>query len=189
LSCFSRGAESARNDFEGIILLSPYRPAVHRYFADCLQSSYFLDQSLSEYNFSLSLLPDINDPRLNYEHRDYLAFYKSKLKFQQGEVYQAKQNYEQAAVAYQESYNYFPQDLSVLKKSADMYYLNGDLDLTAKILLQILKHSPNDIQVMLNLAKVYNQLDKDDISQIYLQKIIDFEPGQSLPKASELIYN
>ncbi len=189
LACFLRGAENARSDFEGIILMSPRRPAVYRYLADCLQSSFLSEEALTAYDFSFSLLPDSNDSRLNFEHRDYLAFYKSQLKFKQGEVYQDMKAYDQAAIAYQNAYNYFPQDLSFLKKSADMYYLNQDLEATATVLQQIIKYSSDNMQILLDLAKVYSQLSREDLAQDYLQQAINIAPNQTLPKVSELIYN
>ncbi|MDD2681293.1 MAG: O-antigen ligase family protein [Patescibacteria group bacterium] len=189
LSCFLRGVESARADFDEIILMSPKRPAPYRYLADCLQASSLSEQALVAYNDSFSLLPDINDSRLNFEHRDYLAFYMSQLKYKQGEVYQDIQAYDQAAIAYQDAFRYFPQDLSLLKKSADMYYVDQNLEASAKALQQILQSYPSNIQILLNLAKVYSQLNQADRAQDYLQQVLNIIPDQALPKASELIYN
>lgn len=173
-ACFLRGAESAQSSFEEIISMSPMRPAGYRYLANCLQSSFLSEEALLAYDSSFSFLPDDNDSRLNFDHRGYLFFYKSQLKIKQAETYQDLKLYNQAAYAYREAYYYFPQDISLLKKSAELYYLVQNLDETANILQEMLRFSPNDTQVLLDLSKVYTQLNQNEKAQIYLQQAHNF---------------
>ncbi|MCF7860132.1 O-antigen ligase family protein [Patescibacteria group bacterium] len=189
LTCFLRGAESARADFSDLFLLSPRLPLVHRNWAECLQSSAGTEEALLFYDKSLDLLPDINDPRLNAEHRDYLAYYLYRIKNLQGDSYQDLQRYEQSIMAYRQAYSYYPVDVSSLKKAADVYYLLGDLESSEEVLQQILKREPSHLRVILDLAVIYQKLGNEQQAQSYWERASSLIPDQVLPSLSELIYS
>jgi len=189
LACFLRGAESVRSNFEDLFLRSPRRPLVYRNWAECLQLSAKPDEALLFYNKSLDLLPDVNDLRLNAEHRNYLAYYLYRIKNKQGDLYQDLEQYEEAVISYSQAYTYYPQDLSPLKKEADVYYLLGNLKSSEEVLQQILKRDPSNLRIILDIAVIYKQLGDETKAQSYLDQATALIPGQILPPLSELIYS
>ncbi|MBN2884579.1 O-antigen ligase family protein [Patescibacteria group bacterium] len=188
LVCYLEGAENARAIFSDLFLLSPRRPLVYRNWAECLQSSAMPDESLLFYDKSLDLLPSINDPRLNEEHKEYLAYYLHRIKNQQGDLYQELHQYEEAISAYSQAYTYFSEDMSSLKKKADVYYLLKNLESSKDTLQQILKREPTNFHIILNLAVVYQELGDEKKAQIYWEKASALVPGEALPALTELIY-
>jgi len=78
---------------------------------------------------ALNLYPDINDPRLNEEHKKQLAEKRAEIYKQLGKIYFSEKKYSQAKENYRQALRLTPQTrISLHKKLADIYYLEGDLE-------------------------------------------------------------
>jgi len=78
---------------------------------------------------ALNLYPDIDDPRLNQEHKKQLAEKRAEIYEQLGKIYFSEKKYSQAKENYQQALRLTPQTrINLHKKLADIYYLEGDLE-------------------------------------------------------------
>lgn len=187
LHCLFEGVDRARPDFQRLINLSPRRPWVYRSWGACLQSGQKDSEALAAYDQALRLLPDISDPRLNQEHRDYLNFYLYNLYLSRGLVYERQTDYTQALKAYRQAYANYPDDLSVLKKIADIYFLQKDYPAAAGILRHAALRQPNDYHWPLALAALFKNIKEDGLARDYWHQASQLS-STPMPPFSSLLY-
>lgn len=153
----------AEKDLKGIISQSPQMPkyygAIAKLYAkkgDYGQAEFFLKQALA-------LLPDINDPRINYTHQDVIKQEAYSICRDLGDIFFKQKKYAEAGKYYLLAYEANLSDFTLLKKIADIYYLQGQFDQA----LVYVKHgqilSPKDSAWPMAIAEAYKQ--KGDIIQ------------------------
>ncbi|MFA5184474.1 MAG: O-antigen ligase family protein [Patescibacteria group bacterium] len=118
---------AARGYLSQLAALTPYWPPVQLAQGRLELAAGDKKKSLLAY-YSASLnLPDVNDQRLNEDHRRVVLRYRSFIYGQIASIYESERRYPLAARYYQDAYRDNPDDLSLLKKVADAYYQAGDL--------------------------------------------------------------
>ncbi|MFP4514994.1 MAG: O-antigen ligase family protein [Parcubacteria group bacterium] len=121
-----RNYEKAEDNFYKASKLSPEFYKTYLALAD----NYFLkqefDKALKYYDIVIEKIPDLSDTRINNEHRERLERYLSFIWEKKGDVYYKLGDYDKAIIAFNKAYNYNLQQVPLLKKVADSYYLKED---------------------------------------------------------------
>ncbi len=188
LSCFLFGESAAKNDFQNLTALSPYRPAVYRDYGLCLQNSGQDQAALDAYSQALSLLPASDDYRLNQEHKDYLHFYSYRLQSASGQLYLKQNDYQRALDSFSGAYFNYPDDISSLKKMADAHYLQQDYSEALSLLKHAYVLQPDTYEWPLALAAIYQQTGMFVEADRYHQQALGLSAGADIPKREDLIY-
>jgi len=188
LDCFLFGESAAKADFQSLIALSPYRPAIYRDYGLCLQNSDQAQTALGAYSQALSLLPAFDDVRLNQEHKDYLQFYSYRLQAASGRLYLNQKDYQQALASFSRAYFSYPSDISSLKIMADIHFMQNNYQGAVSLLKHAFVLQPNVYEWPLAIAAVYQREGLFAEADSYRQQALDLSPGVEIPKREDLIY-
>ena len=120
--------DKAEDNFQKAVELVPEFPKTYLALGD----SYFLegelDMALEHYDVVINKTPNIEDERLNSEHREQLKKYLSVVWENKGDIYYENKDYDRAISAYKKAYNYNLYQVPILKKIADSYYFKDDIE-------------------------------------------------------------
>ncbi len=128
------------------------------------------DKALFYLNKNLSLLPNIDSPYINEDHKKIARsnYYNTYLSI--ASIYDKMEEYAKAIENYRIAYSYNPQDYLIFKKIADIYYLNEDYD-KAKIEIEKgMRLSPNDYVWPLLLHYIYEEIEDNEKSNYWLNE-------------------
>ena len=188
LNCFLRGGDTAAVDFKKLIELSPRRSSGYYHWGQCLQSIQDEEGALMAYDKALSLLPNPSDWRLNREHRDYLLFYTYLIQKAKAEIYQTRLDYGNSLRAYQAAYGDYPAEVDLLKKVADLYFLQDNFEEAAASLDHAYRRQPSSYQWPLALAAVYKEMGEEVLADLYWQQASVLAPHITLIPLADLTY-
>jgi tetratricopeptide (TPR) repeat protein len=176
----------AKKDYEKAINLAPELIKTYPALAD----NYFLqgnnDRALKYYNLALEKIPDVNDERLNAEHRNQLKKYLSMIEEKRGDVYFKQKEYDKAIIAFQKAYNYNLYQVPLLKKIADSYYLKDNIEMAIFYNKKGKQRNPDDLAWPTALAWLYYQQGNTEEAKIELKEVLniseDYKPALDLKK-------
>ncbi len=152
-----------------VIEHSPQRPAVYQAKANCYFNLQLFSKAIENYQQALSLLPDINDSRLNEQHLQALKYYRYLLFFSLGQSYFSLADHQLAIDYYQQAYNSWPSDFNVWRQIAQANYLLGNLEEAIDNYLFILEKVGFNNDDLLIIAAWYEELGDKDRSNFYNQ--------------------
>jgi putative inorganic carbon (HCO3(-)) transporter len=117
----------AKEDYKKAINFAPGVLKTYTALAD----NYFLqedfDGALKYYDIAIEKTPDINNERINDEHRSQLKKHLSAIWEKKGDVYYKQGGYDKAITVFKKAYNYNLYRVPILKKIADSYYFKDDI--------------------------------------------------------------
>jgi len=125
-------------------------------------------------------LPDINDERLNLEHKKYLELYEKNIFLNLGDVYFKNENYLEAEKYYQLAYKRDYNDFTIFKRIADTYYLRGDFSKAREYDLRGAVRSPSDYRWPYMIAFIYRIEGNKEMAHKYFMKALDLAPQEKL---------
>lgn len=182
LNCFLEKSQAAAGIYDGAIARSPYRPLGYRERAACLVDANNLTGALADYDAALSLLPSINDARLNRDHAGYVRYYAYNLWVAKARIFDMQQDDESALTSYRYAYSYFPEDVSTLRFVAGRLERLGRNDEAEAILKHAFMREPQSADWPLALAGFYQRSNNKEMALEYarqasaLSPYIDLEP-------------
>lgn len=157
LSCFLEGEQKTDSAYDQIIARSPYRPFGYRERAACRVRANKLPEALSDYDAALSLLPNINDERLNRDHQGYVRYYAYTLNIAKARIFDLQQDDASALSSYRLAYSYFPEDVSTLRYMAGRLERLGRSEEAEASLKHALSREPKLADWPLALAGFYQR--------------------------------
>jgi len=170
----------AEKYFREIIKLSPYWPEAYLKLGEILVKEKREKEAILNYQFILKILPDINDPRLNAEHKKYLALYSKNILVSLGDIYFSLENYSEAEKYYKSAYQTNFSDYTLFKKIADTYYLRGAISQTIAYNLRGAVRAPGDYNWFLALADLYKEKGDKTRAHEYFQKALELAPQEKI---------
>ncbi|MEI7620422.1 MAG: O-antigen ligase family protein [Candidatus Falkowbacteria bacterium] len=183
----------AEEAYQKMIEISPNLPK--NYFARAKFYVVFQkdDLALIDLEKTLELLPaPENYPESLSTSEKSVAFYRSLVLKEMGDLYFRQQKYDLADENYRASYLLNLKDLATYKKIADSYFMQGDLKSAIWYNLRAGERHPNDYVWPFSLSFLYNQQGDYENAVKYLdlaitldtQKIISVEMIDSIKKKS-----
>ena len=149
-------------------------------------------KAIDSYNYCLSTIPSVNDPRLNNNndnHRDNVKTYYYIYNRELANSFFSLHNYDYAEIYYQRAYKNNPSEFTLLKKIADTLYLRGDLRGAIKYNERGLSRNPKDYNWSLALASLYHELGDKSKALDYLKQGIILAPDNNLLKSLQIEYS
>lgn len=131
------------------------------------------EEAIKDLNFLLSLIIDPNDKLINEEQAGAIRSMKIETFNSLAEIYESLNDYEQAANFYRLAYLESPLNHQLLKKMADMLYLQEDYHQALIEVDKGMKLSPSDYSWPLLKAYLYQELKDEESFLIWQQKAID----------------
>lgn len=118
----------AEKIFNDLIMNFPYFPALYEDLGKqkIMQADY--EAALKLYNRALKILPPLDHPYLNDEHREQISAIAVRLYEGAGQAYFKIENYNQALVYYKKGLKLDPFRATLYKNIADVYYVQVKLD-------------------------------------------------------------
>jgi putative inorganic carbon (HCO3(-)) transporter len=155
-----------------------------------LADNYFLerkyDTALKYYDISIEKIPNINNQKINNEHREQLKKYLSFIWEKKGDVYYNQGKYDKAIIAFQKAYNYNLYQVPLLKKIADSYYLKDNIEMAIFYNKKGKQRNPDDLVWSTALAWLYYQQGNTEEAKIELKEVLniskDYKPALDLKK-------
>lgn len=179
----------AEEIFNDLIINFPYFTAVYQDFGDqkMIQKDY--GRAADIYNQGLKILPSLNQPYLNNEHRRQIILIAVKFYESAGKAYFKEKNYVLALDYYSQGLKLDPFRATLYKNIADIYYVQNNLDQAIKYNQRGLVLNPADYHWPLTLSLLYR--DKNDLPEAkkYLAQALNLAPENEELKKYELELN
>lgn len=170
----------AENYYQSVIKLSPYWPTSYLELGNLLLKEKRVKEAILNYQFIIKILPNINDERLNLEHKKYLAQYLKNIYINLGDIYFSEKNYLVAENYYQLAYQMDYGDFTMFKKIADTYYLRGDFSKALEYNLRGAIRGPKDYHWPYVIAVLYKEKGDNIKAHEYFTKALKLAPGEKL---------
>jgi len=153
-----------------LIKVSSSLPQSNILAANYYTNIFEYEKALNYLEKNLTLLPDINSPYINEDHKRIARnnFYNTYLSI--ASVYDKMKEYDKAIENYRIAYSYNPQDYLIFKKIADIYYLNREFD---KAIIEVekgMRLSPDDHVWPLLLHYIYEEIENKEKSLYWLEE-------------------
>lgn len=171
---------AAEKYFKEVIALSPYWPEAYLKLGDVFVKEKNNKEAILNYQLILKILPDVNDSRLNAEHKKFLSLYTKSILLSLADLYFNEKNYLEAEKYYQSAYQMDFSDFTLFKKIADTYYLRGAISQTREYNLRGAKRSPKDYNWFLAIAVLYKEKGDKLNAHEYFQKALELAPQEEL---------
>ncbi len=125
---------------------------------------------------AISLLPPLDNPQLNQEHKSQIQAQAIVLYERVGYSYSRLNDYSEALKYYKQALSFDPFQLNLYKSMADIYYLQGQLDQAVKLNQRGFMLNPTDYHWPLALSLLYR--DKKDLEKAkeYLDQALKLAP-------------
>lgn len=145
----------------------------------------------AEYYYRLAdiNLPDINNDKLNDEHRLSVSQNKFIIYSSLGNGYFQQGVYKRALDFYTLAFKHRPEDYTILKKIADCYYLKGDLESAQRFVRQGLQANPKDYNWWLALAALEFEDKSIESALSNLEQALKLAPTDKQNQIKELRNN
>jgi len=139
--------------------------------------------ALKLFNQAEEILPPLNNPQLNQNHRQEISAEAVNLYEKMGYSYNKLKNYNLASKYYREALGLDPYRLTLYKNLADVYYAQGELTRAIALNQRGFILNSNDYHWPLQLSLLYRE--KKDLPEAkkYLNKALELAPeNQDLKK-------
>jgi len=166
----------AKENFKKIIKLSPEIPLNYRELAKLYVLAEDFKKAEENYNQALMMLPDINNPYMNDYHRGIVSYEKYLIFKGLGELYFEKGLFREARDYLDMAYRNNIIDISLFKKIADIYYLEGDLDIAILYNRRGMVRNPKDYAWPFALAILYNEQGDREEAREYAAQALSLSP-------------
>ncbi len=164
--------------FDRMVILAPHWPVGYLERAqDFLRRGDIKNAEIASQSVEVNL-PDLNDSRLNEQHRKSVASYKYLIYVSLGDIYFSRGGYQEAEKFFQAAYRSKPEDYSLMKKIADTYYLRGDLTTALKYVLRGAAFNPSDYNWQVALASLYFEAGDKTEALKYIDEAIKLAPDK-----------
>lgn len=160
-----------------VIAQAPHWPLVYMELAKLKTNENDTEKALAAYDTVLKNLPSVSDERLNDEHRDLLRRYYYFIYYRMGEICERTGKYAAASGYYHLAYGSDPSDYVLLKRIADMAYLQGNLKEAIEHTQHGLARNPGDYKWHVALASLYYEIGDKKTAMEYLKKAWELQPG------------
>lgn len=147
---------SAEENFNKAVGLSPEMPKVYRESAKMYYKKGDYDDAVANYNKALDCLPKL-DKTIDILHKNSIRFEQYLIYKGIAEVYLKQKDYEEAEKNYWLAYGGNMADIALFKKAADTYYLRGDLDKAIWCNKRGMALSPKDYIWPYSIALLYQE--------------------------------
>lgn len=131
------------------------------------------ERALGLYDFLISILPDLNNEKINQEHENSLRDLRKRTFIASADIYSKQKNYELAEKYYRLAYLENPLDYSLLKVVADNLYLQKDFTQALVEVKKGLRLSPSDYNWPLLAHYLYEELGEEALALNFYQQAIN----------------
>jgi putative inorganic carbon (HCO3(-)) transporter len=169
----------AEKYFQEVISETPYWPKTYIDFGPLLVKEKKITEAIINYQLLLKILPDINDTRLNDQHKFVLQAYRKVIFISLGDIYFSLNNYSEAEKYYQDAYLSDIHDYTIFKKIADTYYLRGNFSKAIEYNLRGAARNPADYNWPLAVASLYKQQGNKLAAVLYFKQALELAPTDS----------
>lgn len=168
--------EKADKIFNGLIVDFPYLTAAYEELGKQRMMQEDYGGVIDIYKGALEILPSMDHPYLNDQHRAQIALIAVRLYENIGQSYLKIKNYDLANVYYKKALSLDPYRATSYKGLADIYYLQGQLDQAIVLNKRGLILNPADYHWPLALSLLYR--DKKDLTKAreYLDQALKLAP-------------
>lgn len=166
----------AEEIFNDLIMDFPYFTAVYQDYGDQKIAQKDYARAAEIYNQGLKILPPLDQPYLNDEHRRQIIPIAVKFYESAGQAYFKLKNYDLALGFYNKGLKLDPFRATLYKNIADVYYVQNKLDQAVKYNKRGLALNPADYHWPLTLSLLYR--DKKDLPEArkYLAQALILAP-------------
>jgi len=169
----------AETIYNQLILINPFITFSYKDLAKLKLWHKDYDEVIRLINQALKVTPPLDNPYLNQVHRKQINDELVNLYEIQGLAYSYKRNFDQALTSYKKALVINPYYLPLYKEIADIYYLQGKIDLALEYNLHGYSLNPNDASWPLAISLLYRE--KKDLvkAKEYDQKAMEIvSPGR-----------
>ncbi len=167
----------AENTFKQAAKMSPNMAAIYN---DWCQVKIYQEnwlQALEMCDKSLSLYPDLNNPQMNALHQEMVKSELTTLYEKFGQIYFSLKDYKKSEKMYDQVLKLAPLSRpDVWKKIADIYYVQGDLDMAIQKNMHGYALNPKDPTWPLTIAALYQEKGNLEMAREYGQKALEISP-------------
>lgn len=168
--------DSARLLWQEAANLSPYWPRTYMEIARSFRRSNLWADALAYNSLSLSILPSIDNPYLNEDHRKVLQLYRQSIFKEMGLIYFSLGDFSKAEEYFREAYSANVYEIVLLKNIADTYYLRSDISKALDLVLHGASRSPYDYNWFLSAAFLFEKQGEQEEAKKYLNRTQELFP-------------
>lgn len=177
---------AAEKIFNDLIINFPYFPSLYEDLSKqkIMQKDY--KGAIEVLNQAIKILPPLDHPYLNDKHRQQISNIAVRLHEEAGQAYFNMKNYDLALEYYKKGLSLDPYRATLYKNIADVYYVQGQLDVAIVWNRRGMMLNPGDYHWPLSLSLLYR--DKKDLVEAkdYLNQALKLAPeNQELNKYYE----
>ncbi len=170
----------AESYFQKVVADTPFWPMSYLELGKLYVRTGSLGNAMASYSVAAKILPDIDDPRLNPNHKAVVNLYRKIIFSAIGDINLSVKNYAEAEEDYREAYLSDVSDYSLLKKIADTYYYRGDFAQALEYNKQGAKRNPNDYHWFLALATVSKEMGNKVAAKEYYNQALKLAPQEKI---------
>ena len=166
----------AEKIFDSLIINFPYFTGTYEDLAKqkMMQGDY--RGAIEVLNKEIKILPSINNPYLNDQHRQQISGIAVILYENLGQAYFKMKNYDLALEAYKKGLNFDPTRATLYKDIADVYYVQNKFDEAIKLNQRGLILNPTDYHWPLALSLLYRDKKDLNMAKDYLNQALKLAP-------------
>jgi len=164
--------------FRELIRRAPYWPTSYVELGRLYAREKKFSEALTNYNFALVNLPDLDDIRLNPLHKENLNLYRKVIFREMGNLYSSVSDYSSAEKYYQLAYRADVSDFTLFKKIADTYYLRGNVNEALRYNERGSRRNPTDYNWAFSIATLYKEMGNKEKAVLFLEEAIRLAPEE-----------
>ncbi len=149
--------QAAENIYQQLLAINPFFTTGYKDLAKQKLWQKDYDQAIKLINQALAVLPPLNSPYLNQQHKQEIEDEEVNLYEMLGMAYRYQRNFDQALTYYKKALSLNPNYLPLYKEAADIYYLQGKIDLALKYNLHGYSLNPRDAAWPLAITLLYRE--------------------------------
>lgn len=153
----------AEKDYQALIKINPYVTSAFKDYGRLKSWQKDYQAALTIFKQGLSVMPDINSPLLNEDHRKEIKNELTNFYELIGTNYSFQKDWQKALEYYDKTLDLNPFNLPVYKKIADVYFQQGDLDKAIFYNQRGQMLNPSDYVWPFSLALLYKE--KGDLAK------------------------
>lgn len=156
--------------------LSPYWPRTYMEIARSFRRSGLWQDALAYNNLSLSILPSVDNPHLNEDHKKVLQLYRQSIFKEIGLIYFSLGDFSKAEEYFRKAYLANVYEIVLLKNIADTYYLRSDISKALDLVLHGVRRNPYDYNWFLSAALLFEEQGEKEEAKKYLDRARELFP-------------